>query len=143
MTYYFGQIVLYQPFLHYLKRIADGEVFSRSQSQHALACIKISSITITRSEEMMKRGFLCSASWMSVYSIFLSVACLVFLIAAHNGTSKPSEAWKKAHSGIRLLASFRCRDDGATACLGILKVSLDSTYDELAPRPLNGNAFTS
>lgn len=127
MAYNFGQIVLYWPFLHNLRKIADGEALSRSQSHHALACIKISSVTIGRSEEMMKRGWLCSASWMSIYSIFLSVVCLSFLIAAHNGTSKPEEAWRKARSGIRLLCAARCVDNGAAACLEILKVSETST----------------
>lgn len=123
MAYNFGQIVLYQPFLRNLRKIADGEVLSRIQSHHALACIKISSVTIGRSEEMMKRGWLCAASWMSIYSIFLSVVCLSFLIASHNGTSKPGEAWRKARSGIRLLCAVRCVDNGAAACLEILKVS--------------------
>lgn len=123
MAYNFGQIVLYQPFLRNLRKIADGEALSRIQSHHALACIKISSVTIGRSEEMMKRGWLCSASWMSIYSIFLSVVCLSFLIASHNGTSNPEEAWRKARSGIRLLCAARCVDNGAAACLEILKVS--------------------
>ena len=122
MTCHFSRIVIYQPFLHYLRNIANGATLCRSRSRYALVCIKISSITITRSEEMVKRGLLCSASWMSVYTIFLSVVCLVFLIAAHTGTSKPGEAWKKAKCGIRLLSAARCHDDGATACLRVLKV---------------------
>jgi hypothetical protein len=125
MTYYFGQMAVYRPFLHYLKKLAEQELLSRSQSQHALACIKISSLSIKRAEEMMQRGFLCSASWISIYTVFLSVCCLIFLIASHHGTSKPSEAWRKAQIGIRLLAAARCRDDGATACLNIIRVRLN------------------
>lgn len=127
MAYNFGQIVLYMPFIHNLRKIANGETPSKSQSRYALACIKVSSTTISHSEEIMKRGWLCSASWMSNYTIFLAVVSLSYLIAAHNGTSKPDEAWRKARSGIRLLCAVRCQDNVASPYLEILKVSHSST----------------
>jgi hypothetical protein len=124
MTFYFGQFVLYQPFLHYLIQMANGAPISRTQSQHALACIKIAATTISRSEVMLQRGLLAPASWSVIYTLFQAVMCLLFLIATHNGTARPSEAWKKGELGIRLLAAMRCFDNGAVRCLWIIKMAI-------------------
>ena len=121
MAHQFSQIVLFRPFLHYLCTMADGGSISLSESQYALACIKVASNTITRSEIALKKGVLSPASWISIYNVFLSVMCLVFLISAHHGTSQPSEACRKAAVGIKILAAHSCIDDGASACLRILR----------------------
>ncbi|KAJ9602912.1 Gypsy retrotransposon integrase-like protein 1 [Cladophialophora chaetospira] len=136
MSFYLGQFVLYQPFLHYLIQMANGMPIPRIQSQHALACIKIASTTITRSEIMHQRGLLAPASWSVIYTLYQAVMCLLFLIATHNGTSRPSEAWKKGELGIRLLATMRCFDNGAVRCLWIIKVGL-SERALLAPTLTN------
>src|ERR1700712_2532065 len=128
MAFYLGQFVLYQPFLHYLIQMANGLPIIRIQSQHALACIKIASTTISRSEIMHQRGLLAPASWSVIYTLFQAVMCLLFLIATHNGTSRPSEAWKKGELGIRLLATMRCFDNGAVRCIWIIKVSLKLSF---------------
>src|ERR1700761_8415021 len=135
MAFYFGQFVLYQPFLHYLIQMANGFPIIKIQSQHALACIKIASTTITRSEIMHQRGLLAPASWSVIYTLFQAVMCLLFLIATHNGTSRPSEAWKKGELGIRLLATMRCFDNGAARCLWIIKVNPISTAHRCPPSP--------
>ncbi|OAL33268.1 hypothetical protein AYO20_07430 [Fonsecaea nubica] len=122
MAFYFGQFVLYQPFLHYLIQMAESAPITRTQSQHALSCIKIAAITITRAEVMHQRGLLAPASWSVIYTLFQAVMCLLFLIATHNGTSRPSEAWKKGELGIKLLATMRCYDNGAVRCLWIIKM---------------------
>lgn len=122
MTYNFGQIILSRPFLHYLQIMADGGSISVTQSYHALACIKLASSTIVRAHEMINEGVLLTGFWPSIYTIFLSVMCLIFLIAAHHGTSRPSKAWQRAAMGIRIIAAFKCVDDCSTRCLEVLKV---------------------
>jgi hypothetical protein len=138
MTYHFSQMLLFRPFLHYLRIMADGGSITFTESQHALACIKVASTTIVRCESMTARGVWPPAAWTSIYSLFLSVMCLTFLIAAHNGTTHPSEAWKKATTGIRVLAAHRCVDDCASACLDILRLvvrqlshTLDFDFDQI------------
>ncbi|KIX07569.1 uncharacterized protein Z518_02222 [Rhinocladiella mackenziei CBS 650.93] len=121
MSYYFGQIVLYRPFLHYLANMSEGGSVTQQQSQRALICTKIASIVITRSEAMHAQGMLCSASWTSIYTLFLSVVCLTFLIATQSGTNRPIEAYRRAESGIRLLAATACPGMGSVQCLGVLK----------------------
>ncbi|KIW14164.1 hypothetical protein PV08_06945 [Exophiala spinifera] len=122
MTFYLSQMVLYQPFLHYLIPMARGLPTTKTQSEHALACMKIAGITISRSDVMYQRGLLCPASWNSIYTLFLAVSCLLFLIATHPGTSRPSNAWKKGERGIMLLAAMRCVNNGAVKCLLIIKM---------------------
>lgn len=123
MTFYLGQMALYQPFLHYLIPMAQGLPTTKIQSEHALACMKIAGITISRTDVMYQRGLLCPASWNSIYTLFLAVSCLLFLIATHPGTSRPSNAWKKGERGIMLLAAMRCVNNGAVKCLLIIKVT--------------------
>ncbi|KAK5026965.1 Gypsy retrotransposon integrase-like protein 1 [Exophiala sideris] len=121
ITSFFGKLVLYRPFLHYLGKSSNGRPTSQRASQRALACIRIASTAITRSETIQELGLLRPASWTSVYTIFLSVVCLVFLIATREGTQRPVEAWRKAESGIRLLAATQCHETCSFQCLEILK----------------------
>jgi hypothetical protein len=48
--------------------------------------------------------------------------CLIFLIAAHNGTSQPGEAWRRARTGIGVLCRQVCVGDCAGRCLVVLRV---------------------
>ena len=136
MTYNLGHIILFRPFLHYLRTMADGGSIPVTQSYPSLACIKLASSTIVQvHEEMWRRrgqgdggapappgGPFLAGLWPSVHAVFLCVMCLIFLIAAHHGTSRPSKAWQRAAMGIRILAAFRCADDCATSSLAVLKV---------------------
>jgi hypothetical protein len=122
MSYHFVQMLLFRPFLHYLRIMADGGRLSFNESQHALACIKVASTTIVRSESMMSKGLWPPASWTSFYALFLSTMCLIFLIACHSGTSHPSEAFRKAALGINVLAAYRCTDTCASSCLDVLRL---------------------
>jgi len=121
MAYYFGQIVLYRPFLHYLAK-KDGKPSDGRQQQCALYCLKAASSIISRSEVMFDRGYLCPASWVSLYTIFLSALCLVFLLATTEKGSAPVEAQKRVEAAVKILSSLRCLDTGAEKCLSILKV---------------------
>ncbi|RMD44937.1 hypothetical protein DV735_g185, partial [Chaetothyriales sp. CBS 134920] len=55
-TYLLVQIALYMPFLHYLRVMAAGAAISLNQSQHALACLKVASTTILKTETAMNSG---------------------------------------------------------------------------------------
>jgi hypothetical protein len=113
--------------------MADSKApITKMQSRHALACIKLASTTILRSEAISMEHPTVPLSWESCYTLFLATMCLVFLIAAHNGTSQPSEAWRRASVGIRILYANVCADDCASACLEVLKMvvrQLNHTVD--------------
>lgn len=126
---YWSQLSTNIPFLHYLRPLADGQPIPDSASRPALTCLKIAVNVIIRSEGLLKSltesdtysQFMHPSNWTCIYTIFLAVVALVFLISIHEGTSKPSEAWRKADSGIRILTALRCGDRGATLCLAVIK----------------------
>lgn len=117
----FAQLILYRPFLPYLRIMAEGKAIPLSQSRHALACIKLASTTIVRLESNALAMPDVPLSWSTTYTLFLAIMCLVFLISAHNGTSHPSEAWHRCETGIRLLTKNACVDNCAATCLKLLR----------------------
>lgn len=124
MIYNFCQIIVFRSHLHHLRSVAVGGSMSKAQSYHALACLKIATSTIghiDRPNDTAQLSTLAN-SWLGVYTIFSAVMCLVFLIAAHPGTARPSVAWQRAHKGIRILAACSCGDNIAAACLEVVKI---------------------
>lgn len=125
MTAYACQLQLYTPFLRHLVTMADGSFTPRSRSQRVLACIKTASKTISLCEALMQQNALEPASWFQTYTLFLAVLTLLFLIAAHKGTTQPSQAWSKGEVGIRLLAAMRCSENSATRCLAVIRALVE------------------
>jgi hypothetical protein len=127
-TLYTTQLILFRPFLHYLCTMARNQPLPLAQSRHALACVKIASTTILRSEVNNN----VTATFGSTYALFLAVTTLIFLISAHDGTAQPGEAWKRAVTGLRGLYSDRCSEDIAANGLEVLEVlvgQLNHTVD--------------
>jgi hypothetical protein len=137
MSHNFAQLILFRPVLHYLRDMADGGSIPLAQSYHALVCIKIASSAIQKSNVMLNQGDIWPGSWTTLYTVFLSVMCLIFLIAAHQGTWRPSKAWQRAATGIKVLIASKCADDCPTGSLNVLKVchsiplSPNSTFHSL------------
>jgi hypothetical protein len=117
----FAQLILYRPFLPYLRIMAEGKAIPLAQSRHALACIKLASTTILRLDQSVSATPEAALSWDTTYTLFLAIMCLVFLISAHNGTAHPSEAWQRCEVGIRLLTRNACMSNGAATCLRMLE----------------------
>lgn len=132
MSLYFSQLILFRPFLHYLQFMAKGKALPLAQSRHALACVKIASTTILRAEILIHQLPEVGATWSATYTLFLAVLVLIFLISAHDGTSQPGEAWRRAVTGLRSLYSDRCIEDCAFTGIEVLKLivrQLNHTVD--------------
>lgn len=129
MTFYWSQLVVYSPFLHYLRSMADSHPIPESLSKPALTSLKYAVNVIVRCEKRLLDGNehtsnkpgINPSDWCTIYTLFLAILALMFLIATHEGTSKPGEAWRKAETGIRILTSLRCGDNGAHRCLAIIR----------------------
>lgn len=122
MAHNLGLILLYRPFLHYLARMHGNNSPDHRQLRCASACVKISRETITRSDDMLRQGFLAPAAWQSVYTVFLAIVALIFYLATQKGEAEYDSVAEEAEAGIRVLASTSCQDIGSRRCLDVLKV---------------------
>lgn len=123
MVHNFGHIILYRPFLHYLARTKSENPPELRLLRCATACIKISRFTISRSQDMLKQGFLAAAAWQSVYTVFLSLVTLIFFLATQHGNKEYAAILRDTECGVQILASTSCLDIGSRRCLDVLKVS--------------------
>lgn len=126
MAHNFGHIILYRPFLHYLAKTKSENPPDARLLRCATSCVKISRFTISRSEEMLRQGFLAPAAWQSVYTVFLSVVTLIFFLATQHGNREYAAIQKETETGIRILASTSCQDIGSRRCLDVLRVCSSS-----------------
>lgn len=138
IAFYFGNIVLYRPFLHYLAKAREDVNTDERQLRCALACVKVATNVISSSKVALHRGYLYPPSWCSVYTIFLSVVCLVFFIATHTDSPASAEVRLDIEAGIGILARVTCHDTGAERCLDILQVCL--ARRPVSTRPLRSNS---
>lgn len=129
LAFYWSQLVINFPFLHYLRPLAQGQSLPESSSRPALTCLKVAVNTIIRCNSLLQTqldseghsNVMNPSNWTCIYTVFLAVLALVFLISIHEGTSKPSEAWRKAENGIRILEAMRCDEGAAGRCLAVVK----------------------
>ncbi|EXJ91841.1 hypothetical protein A1O3_00391 [Capronia epimyces CBS 606.96] len=139
MVHNFGHIILYRPFLHYLARSRGENPPDPRLLRCATSCIKISRFTISRSDAMLKQGFLAPAAWQSVYTVFLSLVTLVFFLATQHGNREYAAIQKDTECGIQILASTSCLDIGSRRCLDVLRIltrrlslDIDLNIDKIA-----------
>lgn len=129
LAFYWSQLMINFPFLHYLRPLSEGQSLPESLSRPALTCLKVANNAIIRCSSFLQAqsnsegqfSLMNPSNWTHVYTIFLAVLALMFLISIHEGTSKPSEAWRKAENGIRILVAMRCDEGAASRCLAIIE----------------------
>ena len=141
----FGLFILYRPFLHYLAKAKSDSKTDKRQLRCAFSCINVAQKTIVTSQYMVKHRCLCPASWACVYTIFLSVVCLVFFLATHSDSQEFLRINEVAQTGVEILAMMSCQDTGAKRCLDVLQVlaHLSASYVANARRSyLNALAIT-
>lgn len=137
--YYFAQIVLYRAFLHYLAKPQDDKSCGQRELNYAMTCVTMAKKVVEISVEHQRKGLLCPASWPSVYTVFISVVCLVFAYATRNENAQDDEMRKDIEDGIRLLACTACTTDtGSVRCLEILRrllqrvsYAIDVEFDDI------------
>ncbi|KIX92514.1 uncharacterized protein Z520_11834 [Fonsecaea multimorphosa CBS 102226] len=122
MVHNFGYILLYRPFLHYLARAKSENPPDLRLLRCAACCVKISRLTISRSNEMLQKGFLAPAAWQSVYTVFLSLVTLIFFLATQHGNKDYAVIQQETETGVRILARTSCQDIGSRRCLDVLRV---------------------
>ncbi|KAK5070679.1 Gypsy retrotransposon integrase-like protein 1 [Exophiala xenobiotica] len=122
ICYYFAQIVLYRAFLHYLANEHEDESVGQRQLSYARTCVEMAKKVVEVSIEHHKRGLLCPASWISVYTVFVGAVCLIFAYATRRKDTSAPETKTDIENAIRLLACTACTTDtGSVRCLEVLR----------------------
>lgn len=124
MTLAFTRIMLYKPFLHYLARRQDGDdAGSPSQMRLAYACITAAQQAIHHSSSTLNGSLLGQASWPAIYTVFMSITCLIFFLATRPVDAQRDEVQRDVEAGIHILSSTICQGTGASRCLDVIAVS--------------------
>uniref|UniRef100_A0A060SZM7 ARAD1C01848p n=1 Tax=Blastobotrys adeninivorans TaxID=409370 RepID=A0A060SZM7_BLAAD len=114
LTYCYTQIILYRPFIHYCSPNLRGEGNNRARLL-GFKCINVARRAIHLADDLVSKKLLNGAYWFSVYTIFFSVACLVYYIH-ENSFADPgrcAELSKDAELGRNTLAVLK--DSSMTA----------------------------
>ncbi|ODV79413.1 uncharacterized protein CANTADRAFT_50927 [Suhomyces tanzawaensis NRRL Y-17324] len=73
------QIMLYRPFIHF---ISNGSTSYQNSDPRSLIrgrnCIKVARMVVKLSNKMIDQNLLVGTYWFSMYTIFFSIACLVY-----------------------------------------------------------------
>ncbi|CCD23419.1 Asg1p NDAI_0B03850 [Naumovozyma dairenensis CBS 421] len=93
------QIILYRPFIHYLSRnFADSNSDALSL-QCARNSIKVARAVVRLAEEMLKKNLISGSYWYASYTIFYSVATLLFYI--HEAELPDKESAREYHAILK------------------------------------------
>lgn len=75
------QIALYRPFIHYISPKYTSQPNADTLSiQRAKNCISVARTVVKLAQDMIKKNMLSGSYWFSIYTIFFSVACLVYYV---------------------------------------------------------------
>lgn len=72
------QIMLYRPFIHF---ISHGNEYQLSDPRSLIRgrnCIKIARLVVKLANKMIDQNLLAGTYWFSMYTIFFSIACLIY-----------------------------------------------------------------
>jgi hypothetical protein len=111
MSYLHVKIILYRPFIHYIsanvKSVSSTDLACIEKAKN---CINVARIVVKLSEDMINKNMLSGSYWFSIYTIFFSVACLVYYVhfaPSINRNGQPDSEYiaikKDAENGKRVL----------------------------------------
>ncbi|SCU94242.1 LAFA_0F20692g1_1 [Lachancea sp. 'fantastica'] len=85
------QIILYRPFIHYLSVILSSKTVDPLSIQRARNCISVARTVVKLAKKMMEKKTLTGSYWFSIYTIFFSVAGLIFYLHEVSPTDEDGE----------------------------------------------------
>lgn len=106
------QLILYRPFIHYLSRNVVAKNPDSLSIQRARNSISVARTAINLAKGMLKKNLLIGSYWYGSYTIFYSVAGLLFYIHEAQPTDKESareynEILKDAEMGRNVLLQLK------------------------------------
>lgn len=127
LDYLHVQIMLYRPFIHYVKISKEsGTPNSSYQLEKGWKCIDISKQIVHLAEEMINSKLLNGSYWFSIYTIFFAVACLVYYFLEVDNQNE--EINKTIELGKQILSVLKQRSVSAQRIYNLLN-SMFENYD--------------
>lgn len=120
LSYLHVRVVLYRPFIHYIGRAApSGAEWMGGKAQN---CVNVVRVVVKLADDMIERGILSGAYWFSVYTIFFSIACLVYYVhfSPNTNSSEYAQVKKDAERGKRILDTLKDSSMAARRTYNIL-----------------------
>ncbi|ODV96014.1 hypothetical protein PACTADRAFT_20807, partial [Pachysolen tannophilus NRRL Y-2460] len=151
IAYLHVKIILYRPFIHYIS--ADYlQQFTNSNNsddlksiEKAKNCINVARIVVKLAQDMINKHMLSGSYWFSIYTIFFSVACLVFYVHSSPQLNSKGEIDQEyiaikqdAEMGKRLLNLLKDSSMAARRTYNIL----NSLFEQLNRRTANFHPAT-
>lgn len=130
------QIVLYRPFIHYC-----SPKFKRDEKARvsALNCIGVSRRAMYLAHELTSQKLLNGAYWFSIYTIFFSVACLVFYVHENINDPEAVEIRRDAELGKNALTSLKDSSMAAQRTYNLLNTLFEQLNRRTAKMPAFSN----
>lgn len=140
-SYLHIKIILYRPFIHYI-----SQDFQNSTNMDDLKsieklknCINVARIVVKLSQDMISKNMLSGSYWFSIYTIFFSVACLVYYV--HFGPGIIDDEFllikKDAENGKKVLEVLKNSSMAARRTFSILNSVFEQLNRKTAQK--NGN----
>lgn len=107
MAFCYVQIVLYRPFIHYCSPRYQSSAFNNKAKACAENCLKVARTVVYLAEELLNKEMLDGPYWFSVYSLFFSVACLVYYVHENGATKRSLDIKRDAEIGRDVLNTLK------------------------------------
>lgn len=72
------QIMLYRPFIHFISNGAHAQSADPRSLIRGRNCIKVARMVVKLANKMIDKNLLVGTYWFSMYTIFFSIACLIY-----------------------------------------------------------------
>lgn len=131
------QIILYRPFIHYLSRNFATKNVDPLSRQRARNSLVVSRTVVRMAQEMLNKNFISGSYWYACYTIFYSVAGLLFYIHEADLPDKNSareyyEVLRDAESGRNILIQLKDTSMAANRTYNIL----NKLFEKLTTRTI-------
>lgn len=124
------QIVLYRPFIHYCSPKFQIPGVNEKAKACARSCINVARTVMYIADELVSNKLLNGAYWYSIYTIFFSVACLVFYVHENPDTLQSEQIRSDAELGKNALMVLK---DSSISAARTYKL-LNSLFEQLNRR---------
>ena len=119
------QIILYRPFIHFLSRNFVSSNTNKLSLQRANNSIVVARTVVRMAQDMVNKNLISGSYWYACYTIFYSVACLLFYIHEADLPDKDSarkyyEILKDAECGRNVLMQLKDTSMAANRTYNIL-----------------------